>query len=158
MQQIFRLIPLLGVMTLAGCATIGSSSTNLAPGATLPQPNAALQTVPLQPAPAQQIASAQAMTDITAFIDPAAVGLLSAKEKTEASSAQFNALQFGRPGAPRSWQGDRGASGQVTVGPYVRVNSIDCRDFTHTVTIAGKPYSRQGTACRELDGSWSVAN
>jgi len=158
MQQILRLIPLLGVMTLAGCASIGSSATNFSQGATLPQPNAALQTASLQPAPAQQIASAQAMTDITAFIDPAAVGLLSANEKTEASSAQFNALQFGRPGAPRSWQGDKGASGQVTVGPYVRVNNIDCRDFTHTVTISGKPYARQGTACRELDGRWSVAN
>lgn len=157
MQQILRLFPLLGVMTLAGCATLGSSSTDLAPGSTLPQPNAALQTAPLTPPPAQQIASAQAMTDITAFIDPAAVGLLSAKEKTEASSAQFNALQFGRPGAPRSWQGDQGATGQVLVGPYVRVNNIDCRDFTHTVTVQGKAYSRNGTACRELDGSWSVA-
>jgi surface antigen len=158
MQQILRLIPLFGVLTLAGCASIGTTATNFSQGSTLPQPNAALQTAALQPAPAQQIASAQAMTDITAFIDPAAVSLLSANEKTEASSAQFNALQFGRPGAPRSWQGDRGASGQVTVGPYVRVNNIDCRDFTHTVTVGGKPYARHATACRELDGSWSVAN
>ena len=158
MQQILRLLPLLGVISLAGCATFGSSSTDLAPGSTLPQPNTALQTTTLQPAPATQIASAQAMTDITAFIDPAAVGLLSAKEKNEASSAQFNALQFGRPGAPRSWQGDRGASGQVMVGPFVQVNSINCREFTHTVTVSGNTYSRKGTACRELDGSWSVAN
>jgi len=158
MQQILRLIPLVGVLTLAGCASIGTTATNFSQGSTLPQPNAALQTAALQPAPAQQIASAQAMTDITAFVDPAAVSLLSASEKTEASSAQFNALQFGRPGAPRSWQGDRGASGQVMVGPYVRVNNIDCRDFTHTVTVGGKPYSKHATACRELDGSWSVAN
>ena len=158
MQHISRLFALLGVMTLAGCATMGSNSSDLmAPGATLPQPNTSLQTAALTPPPAQQIASAQAMTDITAFIDPAAVGQLSAKEKAEASSAQFNALQFGRPGAPRSWQGDRGARGQVTVGPYVRVNNIDCRDFTHTVTVSGKEFARTGTACREFDGRWSVA-
>jgi len=157
MQQILRLFPLLGVFALAGCASMGSSSTQLTQGSTLPQPNAALQTASLTPPPAQQIASAQAMTDISAFIDPAAIGLLSAKERTEASSAQFNALQFGRPGAPRSWSGDKGASGQVTVGPYVRVNNIDCRDFTHTVTVSGQPYVRKGTACRELDGRWSVA-
>lgn len=158
MQQILRLIPLVGVMTLAGCATMGSNTSDLlTPGSTLPQPNAGLQAAPLTPPPAQQIASAQAMTDITAFIDPAAVGLLSAKERTEASSAQFNALQFGRPGAPRAWQGDRGASGQVMVGPYVRVNNIDCREFTHAVTVSGQTYTRKGTACRELDGSWSVA-
>ena len=136
---------------------MGGTSTNFAQGSTLPQPTPTLQSASLQPAPAQQIASAQAMTDLTAFIDPAAVGLLSAKEKSEASSAQFNALQFGRPGAPRSWSGDRGAAGQVTVGPYVRVNNIDCRDFTHTVTVSGQSYVRKGTACRELDGRWSVA-
>lgn len=157
MQQILRFFPLFGVFALAGCTSMGSSSTEFAQGSTLPQPNAALQTASLSPAPAQQIASAQAMTDISAFIDPTAIGLLSAKERTEASSAQFNALQFGRPGAPRSWQGDKGASGQVTVGPYVRVNNIDCRDFTHTVSVSGQSYVRKGTACRELDGRWSVA-
>src|SRR5690606_9091587 len=143
---------------LAGCATMSSNSSDLmAPGATLPQPNSAYRTARLTPPPAQQLASAQAMTDITAFIDPAAVGLLRAKESAAASSAHVNALQLGRPGAPRSWQGDRGASGQVMVGPYVRVNNIDCRDFTHVVTVAGKQYSRKGTACREPDGRWSVA-
>jgi surface antigen len=43
------------------------------------------------------------------------------------------------------------------VGPYVRVNLIDCRDFTHTVTVGGQNYARKGTACREADGSWSVS-
>lgn len=136
---------------------MGSSSTQLTQGSTLPRPNPALQTASLAPPPAQQIATAQAMTDVSGFLDPAAIGLLSAKERSEASTAQFNALQFGRPGAPRAWQGDAGATGQVMVGPYVRVNNIDCRDFTHTVTVSSQSYSRQGTACRELDGRWSVA-
>ena len=157
MQQILRAIPLLAIMALAACGT--TSTANLGP--TLAQPNPNFQTAPLQPltpAPAQQIATAQAMTNISSFVDAQAVALLSPREQTEASAAQFNALQFGRPGAPRAWQGDKGASGNVLVGPYVRVNSIDCRDFTHTVTIAGKPYVKKGTACRELDGSWAVAN
>jgi surface antigen len=157
MQQILRLFPLLGVFALAGCASIGSSSTNFAQGSTLPQPTPIGQTASLTPPPSQQIASAQALTDVSSFIDPGAIGLLSAKERSEASSAQFNALQFGRPGAPRAWAGDTGASGQVMVGPYVRVNNIDCRDFTHTVTVSGQSYARKGTACRELDGRWSVA-
>jgi surface antigen len=158
MQQILRLLALPGVLVLAGCASAGGTATNLAQGSTLPQPNPTLQTASLQPAPAQQIATAQSMTDVTSFIDPAAIGLMSARERTEAASAQFNALQFGRPGAPRSWQGDRGATGSVTVGPYVRVNNIDCRDFTHTVAVSGQSYVRKGTACRELDGRWSVAS
>jgi surface antigen len=97
------------------------------------------------------------MTDVSSFIDPGALGLLSEKSKAEAAGAQFNALQFGRVGAPRNWQGDGGQAGAVTVGPYVRVNLIDCRDFTHTVTIAGQNYVRKGTACREADGSWTVS-
>ena len=64
--------------------------------------------------------------------------------------------RFGRTGAPRAWQGDRGASGQVVVGPPVNVNSLYCRDFTHTVTAGGQTYSKKGMACRELDGRWNV--
>ena len=48
-------------------------------------------------------------------------------------------------------------TGAVTVGPYVRVNLIDCRDFTHTVTVSGQNYVKKGTACREADGTWNVA-
>ena len=33
----------------------------------------------------------------------------------------------------------------MTVGPYVRVNLIDCRDFTHTVTIGGQNFVKKGT-------------
>ena len=81
---------------------------------------------------------------------------MSAKERTEAASAQFNALQFGRAGAPRAWAGDRGATGSVTVGPPVPVNNLYCRNFTHVVTVSGQAYTKQGMACRETDGSWGV--
>lgn len=106
--------------------------------------------------PAQQTAAARSNTQISGFVDPAAAKLLSANSANQAAGAQYNALQFGRPGAPRAWQGDNGASGQVTVGPYVRVNTLDCRDFTHVVNVGGQSYTKQGTACREADGHWSV--
>ena len=57
----------------------------------------------------------------------------------------------------RNWTGDKGQSGSVAVGPYVRVNLIDCRDFTNTVTINGQSYVKKGTACREADGHWTVS-
>src|SRR5690606_30447195 len=78
-----------------------------------------------------------ASTDVANYVSPQAIRLMSDRERQEAGSAQFYALQFGRPGAPRTWQGDVGSAGSVTVGPYVRVNNLDCRDFTHTVTIEG---------------------
>ncbi len=165
MQNLLRLTPAflaqaLALVLVAGCSM--GPSNDVAAGPTLNQPNPALAQQPaITPAslPTTTVAATAevAMTDVTAFLEASVIGKLSIKEKSEASSAQFNALTFGRPGAPRSWAGDKGATGQVTVGPYVRVNNIDCRDFTHTVTIAGAPYAKKGTACREADGTWNVA-
>jgi surface antigen len=151
MQTTFRALILLPAFALTACATAPS----LLPTSTAP----ALTTVdPAQlSAPAETRAAAASMTDVSAFIDPMAFGQLSAKSRTEAAGAQFNALQFGRVGAPRNWVGDNGQSGAVTVGPYVRVNLIDCRDFTHAVTIGAQNFVKKGTACRETDGSWTVS-
>jgi surface antigen len=157
MHPILRAFPFVAMLALAGCGGSSVSTSNIGP--VLAGPNSNYQTAtiaPMTPPPAQQVASAQAMTDVTAFIDPAAIRLLSERERTEASAAQFNALQFGRAGAPRAWSGDRGASGQVVVGPPVNVNSLYCREFTHSVTAGGQAYSKRGTACREADGRWNV--
>jgi len=151
MQKIVRTLFVLPAFALAACAT-APSVTNIATGPATAAP--VDQTV--LTAPAQTISTAAATTDASAFVDPTAYAMLSEKSKTEVSGAQFNALQFGRVGAPRNWQGDKGQSGNVTVGPYVRVNLIDCRDFTNTVVIGGQSYVKKGTACREADGHWTV--
>lgn len=134
------------VLVLAGCSRLGSDNPGRAFGAN--------DTA----APSATTAQAASATDIRSFITASTVSRLSDKEKAEATSAQYYALQFGRPGAPRSWEGDTGASGRVSVGPYVRVNSLNCRDFTHIVTISGTKYSSEGTACREADGSWAAVD
>jgi surface antigen len=151
MHTSFRALLLLPAFALTACAT----TPTLLPSAT----TTPLTTVdPAQlSAPAETRAAAASMTDVSVFLDPAAYGQLSAKSRAEAAGAQFNALQFGRVGAPRNWVGDNGQSGAVTVGPYVRVNLIDCRDFTHTVTIGAQTFIKKGTACRETDGSWTVS-
>jgi len=151
MSNVIRLLFILPALTLAACAT----APTMSPVATAPT------LAPVDPAqlsaPATARATAASMTDVSAFIDAAALGQMSEKSRLEASGAQFNALQFGRVGAPRNWVGDNGQAGAVTVGPYVRVNLIDCRDFTHTVTIGGQSFAKSGTACREADGSWTVS-
>lgn len=152
MTKISRFFLLLPALALTACAT----APTMAPVATTAPTLAAIDPAQLS-APAQTRAVAASMTDVASFIDPGALGQLSAKSKEQAAGAQFNALQFGRVGAPRNWVGDSGQSGAVTVGPYVRVNLIDCRDFTHTVTIAGQNFVKKGTACREADGSWTVS-
>jgi len=158
LQQTSRAFPLtgaiLGVLALAGCAS--GPSTQYAQGPTLPQPQMTTMQTASLPTPAQQMATAQQLTDVSSFVDGGAIPQMSSNDRAQASGAQYNALQFGRPGAPRAWQGDKGTSGNVMVGPYVRVNNIDCRDFTHTVKLGGKDFVKKGLACRDVDGSWSV--
>lgn len=158
MKPFIRVVPAVIVLALAGCnmGPTGSdvaSGPMIAPPTTLQQPGAPVVVEPTVMA----ATSETALTDVTSFIDAGVIGKLSPKEKAEAANAQYNALTYGRPGAPRSWAGDRGATGQVIVGPYVRVNNIDCRDFTHTVTLAGGTFSKKGTACRDSTGVWSVS-
>lgn len=109
---------------------------------------------PTQSAPIQQ---ARLDPGNYAYIDGAALSSLSPAQRSAANDAQFYALQFGRPGAPRSWSA-AGASGQVSVGPYVRVNNLDCREFSHRVTVGGQTHTKSGTACREADGAWGVVS
>ena len=130
------------LVTLAACST-ARTGYSTAPMA-------------LAPPPAEATAAALESTDVGQFIDPQALLVLSDKERTEAASAQFYALQFGRPGAPRLWQGDRGNSGRISVGPYVRVNERDCREFTHDVTTTAGQFHRSGMACRVSGGTWET--
>lgn len=140
---------------LAGCVSTGPTTVAQAPVQTAALPQ---EVEPTTPTPAAATAAAMSSTDVLAFIEPAAVGRMGDRARSEAASAQFYALQFGRPGAPRAWQGGDGTTGSVTVGPYVRVNALDCREFTHRVTVGGDSYARTGTACREADGSWDVVD
>lgn len=92
------------------------------------------------------------------FLNPGVADKLGEPEKVKAAEAQFFALQFGRPGVPRRWVSENEAKGAVTVGPFVTINDLNCRDFSHEVTISGQIYASKGTACREADAQWQVVN
>ncbi|NMA98102.1 MAG: hypothetical protein GX970_08330 [Phyllobacteriaceae bacterium] len=140
-------------LVLAGCSSTGSRAP-VVQAPVVAQP-AIVQ--PMMPTTAQSVQTARVNTSIAnGFVDATALARMTAKDSNEANSAQFYALQFGRPGAPRQWAGDSGTTGSVSVGPYVRVNNLDCRDFTHTVKMAGTDYVKKGTACREQNGNWNV--
>ena len=145
--------PLLA-LTLAACSSTGPTQVVQAPIVTQPTP---VFSQPLVASPAQTTQQALATTSVSnGFVDAAALTRMSAADSAAANTAQFYALQFGRPGAPRAWTGEKGTTGSVAVGPYVRVNNLDCRDFTHTVKIGGQDFVKKGTACREQNGNWTV--
>jgi surface antigen len=81
------------------------------------------------------------------------------QDRMYARQAEYAALEEGESDRPRRWRNpDNGRYGDVVPGrPYKR-SGVDCRDYTHTVYIDGRPQTMHGTACRNPDGSWrSVA-
>jgi surface antigen len=158
MMKIVKAIALVVVaLSVAACSRTANFPTQRA---TLP-PATSMGTMPEfeTPQPTQSAPIQQARLDPGnySYLDSAALTNLSPAQRSAANDAQFYALQFGRPGAPRSWSA-AGATGQVSVGPYVRVNNLDCREFSHRVTVGGQTYTKSGTACREADGAWGVVS
>ncbi|MCX5493096.1 glycine zipper 2TM domain-containing protein [Kaistia dalseonensis] len=87
-----------------------------------------------------------------------AIGVsMDAQSQQRAQAAEFQALEYGRPGAPVDWS-SQGNRGEVTPGPRYRVNSYECRDYTHEIWIDGRPQTARGTACRQPDGTWRPVN
>lgn len=82
---------------------------------------------------------------------------LDEEDRRRAHAATMHALEFGGPGAPHSWRGERGAYGTIVPGPPYAQGSYDrCRAYTHTIYVQGRPQSARGVACRNPDGSWSA--
>lgn len=72
-----------------------------------------------------------------------------------AQEAEFAALERGRSGQRTPWRNpDNGRYGEVTPGESYRRGGDDCRDYTHTIYIDGRPRTMRGTACRNRDGTW----
>ena len=70
------------------------------------------------------------------------------------------ALETSKSGYKSEWiNPDSGNQGTVTPKPaYRNQNDQYCREFTQTVTIAGKIEEAYGIACRQPDGSWRIVN
>ncbi len=102
---------------------------------------------------------------VTTAIGALAGGLIGAeigrsldeRDRHEALAAEYRALEFGRPGRPIAWRNDNsGIYGEVVAGPGFQVNSLDCRDYTHTIYIDARARVARGTACRQPDGTWRI--
>ena len=161
MRPLFCAFSAIALLALAGCADNQASSYQQGPmlGATPAATDDTLppdQNVASLPPPSQAVSTGVSNLDISAFADPAGFRAMDATSQAQASSAQYYALQFGRVGAARTWTGDNNVTGSVNVGPFVKVNNRDCRDFTNIVNVGSKSYTKRGTACRGDDGQWAV--
>jgi surface antigen len=78
------------------------------------------------------------------------------EDKQRAYAAQMDALERGSSGAPVSWRNpDSGRYGTVVPGPAYQEAGRNCRSFTTTIYIDGRPQTARGTACRNPDGTWT---
>jgi len=86
--------------------------------------------------------------------------MLDQRDKQMAAEAAHRAMETAPTGKPVTWQNpDSGHSGTVTpTKTYQTANGNYCRDYQATVVIDGKQERANGTACRQPDGSWRVAN
>jgi len=79
------------------------------------------------------------------------------EDRQRAYAAQMDALDHGQPGAPISWKNpDSGRYGTVVPGPIYVEGGRNCRSYTHTIYIDGRPQTARRTACRNPDGSWTA--
>ena len=78
------------------------------------------------------------------------------EDRRRAYAAQIDALETGRSGAPVSWKNpDSGRHGTIVPGPAYEERGHNCRSFTHTIYIDGRPQTARGTACHNPDGTWT---
>jgi len=77
------------------------------------------------------------------------------QDRILAQQAELAALERGESGRPSRWRNpDNGRYGDVVPGPPFRRGEYDCREYTHTIYIDGRPQAMRGTACRNPDGTW----
>ena len=100
------------------------------------------------------LGAAAAGAVIGGFIGNSIGADLDANDRRLASNAEYRALEYGRTGAPVEWRGRSGRYGDVVAGSAYRVNDYNCRDYTHTIYIDGRPQVARGTACKQPDGTW----
>lgn len=81
---------------------------------------------------------------------------LDEQDKKLAYQAEVNALERGQSGAPVAWRNpDSGRYGSVVPGPAYVDRGRNCRAYTETIYIDGRPQTARGTACRNPDGTWT---
>ncbi|MDL2402354.1 hypothetical protein [Rhizobium mayense] len=82
---------------------------------------------------------------------------LSDNDKQRALEAEYRALETAPLGQPVAWTGKNVTGEVVAAAPY-QVGSQNCRQYTHTITVDGKPTQARGAACRNDDGTWTPLN
>jgi surface antigen len=78
------------------------------------------------------------------------------RDREIAQQAQLRAVSRGRS---TSWRGQNSdAYGSVEPGEIYTSNTGNCREYTHTIFIGGRPKQGRGTACQNEQGDWEIVS
>ena len=78
-------------------------------------------------------------------------------DRTLAFEAEYKALEYSKGGELVAWAGKTDAiSGKVVAAQPYRVGSQDCRQYSHEMNLSGTVTNARGTACRNVDGTWTL--
>ena len=93
------------------------------------------------------------------FLEGAIGAKLSEADRQAAFKAETAAVASGDR---KTWRGSSGTYGFVVPGAVISAASAEaggseCRSFTHTVYLSGRPQVGRGTGCRGADGDWRIA-
>jgi surface antigen len=150
----FYMIALMGA-TLAACAGDGVSGPREETGTLLGAITGAVVGSQIGGGTGERVAATVTGAMIGGLIGNRIGAALDDDDKKRAYEAQVQALEYGEPGAPIAWRNpDSGRYGSIIPGPAYDQSGRQCRQFTHTIYIDGKPQTARGTACRNSDGTW----
>ena len=83
---------------------------------------------------------------------------MDAVDRQLAQKAEYDALESGVSGKPVAWRNpDSGHYGRIIPERPYKLGHRDCRRYTHTIYIDGRPQTMRGQACRRPDGTWEKA-
>jgi surface antigen len=75
-------------------------------------------------------------------------------DRQRAQQAELQAVSTGRA---RSWRGQNSdAYGSIEPGEIYTSGTGNCREYTHTIFIQGRPQQGRGTACQNANGQWEI--
>jgi len=71
-----------------------------------------------------------------------------------------DSLEHSKVGTYSAWQNpDSGNSGSFTpTRTYAATSGESCREYESTIYVDGREETATGTACRQADGTWKIAN
>ena len=80
------------------------------------------------------------------------------QDKMKMQQTSQRALEHSKSGHTSNWRNpDSGNKGKITPYQAYKSNSGQyCREYSQSITVAGKVHQGYGTACRQEDGSWKI--